>query len=156
MELRLYFQTYTTVLLLVFYVSIASLSSVHIKYVRHSLSPARLSQPYDNVDGVSLLTCSALCSIGENCFGISFHRLISRCELVNKTEYFGEYQTNNDGWRVYGNVIGKFFHLWNGFFRTSVIPAVLGPIKRTLWSSFRFGKTEIKEILEGHTNWRRF
>ena len=106
LQLCLYIQTYLNILLAIFFVSIDSLLSV--KYVRHSLSPARLSQPHTHVDGVSLLTCSALCSITESCFGVSFHREKSRCELLSKTEYFGEYLlTDNDGWRVYSNVMGK-------------------------------------------------
>ena len=96
-------------ILAVFYASIDPVVSV--KYVGHALIPSRLSEPFIDAAEVSLPTCSALCSIAESCFAVSFHRETMRCELLNKTGYFGEYLlTDNDGWRVYSNVMGKFFH----------------------------------------------
>ena len=96
-------------ILAVFYASIDPV--VSIKYVGHALIPSRLSEPFNDAAEVSLPTCSALCSISQSCCAVSFHRETMRCELLNKTGYFGEYLlTDNDGWRVYSNVIGKFFH----------------------------------------------
>ena len=121
LELHVSLQTYIISILAVLFILIDFISSV--KYVRHSLSPARLGQPHNGMDGVSLLTCSALCSMTESCFGVGFHPETSRCELFSQKEYFGEYLlTNNDGWRVYSNVIGKFFHRWSISLRCSVIP----------------------------------
>ena len=78
------------------------------KYVRHSLIPARLSQPFSNWNAVSLITCLFQCLMTESCFGINFHTETMSCELLNKTGYFGEYLlTEIDGWQVYSNVMSK-------------------------------------------------
>ena len=78
------------------------------KNVRHSLIPARLSQPFNVWNAVSLVTCSFQCFMTESCVGINFHTETMSCELFNKTGYFGEYLlTDIDGWQVYSNVMSK-------------------------------------------------
>ena len=85
-ELRLSF----TFIFVTAYVSeIHTLSQKHAEYIRHSYSPARLSQAYANFHDVSLLACAALCGMAEHCIALNFHRSASKCELISETEYFG-------------------------------------------------------------------
>ena len=114
MELRLLLQCYAMSLFVINVMRVYTANSVayvQSNYVRHSLIPARLSQKYANVDSISLLACAALCSIAHYCFGINFHQTSSQCELINGMEYFGEYHSSNDGWKVYSKFKGESIFL---------------------------------------------
>ena len=108
MELHLCLHTCITISLIAFYNPVLTLSQNEAEFIRHSFSPARLSPSYAYFDDVSSITCASLCGLNENCLAINYHRSTSKCELISRTDYSGDYQSNHSGWRVYDKVIGKY------------------------------------------------